>query len=225
MIRNPEPLAPIPLLGTVSDERLVVALEAVIVRDSPGSWAKNVDWDEYLIRIRNRGSEPVQIYGVTVVDSLGTPIAPGLNRRQLVAGTRAAKRRYKDEGLKVQAGVNGAVLMGAGVAAAAGTSGVGTAAMAGGSAAVVASAAVALAVGGVVRGLNNNKVSGEIKRRQTPLPIALVPSEEISAHIFFPVSPSPRKVEVQYLCGERTNTLALDTKIALHGLHLEIELE
>ncbi len=93
---------------------------------------KNVDWDEYLIRVQNLGDDSLQLTNITVVDSLGTRMEPRQNRSQLVKGTKETKRRYKGEGLKVKAGLSGGVLVGAGVVAAAGTSGVGAAAVAGG---------------------------------------------------------------------------------------------
>ncbi len=76
---------------------------------------KNADWDECLIRIQNVGDESIEIIGITVVDSLGTRIEPGLSRSQLGNASRKTKRRYKGEGLKVKAGINGGVLVGAGV--------------------------------------------------------------------------------------------------------------
>lgn len=224
MLRSPEPLPPREPLGIVADDGLAAALDVVIVRGGPGSWAKNVDWDEYVIRVRNPGDDPLHVDGITVVDSLGTPIPPGVNRSQLVSGTREAKRRYKGEGLKVKAGVNGAVLMGAGAAAAAGTSGVGAAAMAGGGAAVGAAAVVVmvpvLAVGGAVRAVNNSKVNGEIENRQTLLPFEVTPGDEKTVHVFFPVSPSPLRVEFVYHDSLGSHTTHLDTGSALRGLHL-----
>ncbi|NIO40868.1 MAG: hypothetical protein GTO41_12205, partial [Burkholderiales bacterium] len=67
--------------------------------------------------------DSLQITSVTVVDSLGTRIAPRPNRKELVAGARETKGRYKDQGLEVKAGLSGKVLLGTGVVAAAGTSG------------------------------------------------------------------------------------------------------
>lgn len=224
LLRNPESWSPAAPIATASDERLVVTLDAVIFRAGPGSWAKNVDWDEYVIRIHNVGADSIQVDDISVVDSLGARVTPGVTRSQLVNGTRQAKRRYKGEGIKVQAGVHGGVLVGAGVVAAAGTSGIGTAAMAGGGAALGAAAIVVavpvLMVGGVARGVNNSKVNGQIERRQTLLPTQLVRGEEKSAHVFFPVSPSPLRVEFRYLDAEEHYTLILDTATALQGLHL-----
>lgn len=115
MIRRPEPVLVTQPLAAALDQHLAVELNAVIFRGGPGSWAKNADWDEYLILVRNVGDESIEIVGITVVDSLGTRIEPGLSRRQLGNGPRKMKRRDKGEGLKVKAGINGGVLVVAGV--------------------------------------------------------------------------------------------------------------
>jgi hypothetical protein len=76
-----------------------------------------------MIGVKNVGGDSLRITNIVVVDSLGTQIKPRHNRKDLVKGTKETKRRYKGEGFKVKAGVSGAVLLGAGVVAAAGTSG------------------------------------------------------------------------------------------------------
>ncbi len=115
MIRRPEPVLVTQPLAAALDQHLAVELDAGIFRGDPGSWAKNADWEEYLNRVRNVADESIEIVGITVVDSLGTRIEPGLSRSQLVNASRKTRRRYKGEGLKVKAGINGAVLVGAGV--------------------------------------------------------------------------------------------------------------
>ena len=37
-------------LGLASDQQKKATLDWVIIRDEPGMWAKNADWDEYLLR-------------------------------------------------------------------------------------------------------------------------------------------------------------------------------
>lgn len=211
-------------LATAADENLSVTLDWVIFRDGPGTWAKNVDWDEYLIRVQNLGDDPLQVTGISVVDSLGTQIQPRDNRKDLVKGAKETKRRYKGEGLKVKAGFSGAALAGTGFVIAAGTSGLGTAAMAGGGAATGAAGVVllvpVLAVGGIVRGVNNSKVNNQIESRQTLLPVVLQFEEEKSLNIFFPLSPSPRQIQITYVDPEGEHTLIVDTQAALEGLHL-----
>ncbi len=226
VLKQPEPLEVAQPLATAADQNLNASLNWVIFRDGPGTWAKNVDWDEYLIRVQNLGDESLQITNITVVDSLGTRIDPQYDRSELVKGTKETKRRYKGEGLKIKAGLSGKVLVGTGVVLAAGTSGIGAAmAMGGGGATAGAAAGVvllipALAVGGIVRGVNNSKVNNEIESRQTLLPIELQNGEELNLDIFFPLSPSPGHVEISYLDSRGAHTLIIDTQAALEGLHL-----
>ncbi len=224
VLKEPKSLVITEPLASNADQHLSATLDWVIFRDGPGTWAKNVDWDEYMFRVRYLGADSVQLTSIVVMDSLGTAIVPRTSRRQLVKGTKETKRRYKGEGLRVKAGVSGAVLVGAAVYAAAGSSGLGAAAVAGGGAAAGAAAVVVLvpvlAVGGIVRGVNNSKVNGEIEIRQTLMPVELSADEEKVLHIYFPLSPSPQRVEIAYLINDEEHTLFIDTRAALDGLHL-----
>ena len=223
VLKEPEPLAITQSIADALDDSLLARLDWIIYRDGPGTWAKNVDWDEYMIGVKNVSGDALRMTDIIVVDSLGTQVDPRLNRKDLVKGTKETKRRYKDEGLKVKAGVSGAVLLGAGVVAAAGTSGLGAAAMAGGGAAAGAAAAVvlvpALAVGGVVRGINNSKVNNQIEIRQTKLPIDLSEQEQENLVLFFPLVPSPRQIELTYVDTRGEHKLIVDTQSSLEGLH------
>jgi len=224
ILKEPEPLAIGDSIAAGSDQRLSAALDWVIFRDGPGTWARNADWDEYLIRVENAGDDSLQIIDIAVVDSLGVEVNSREDRRQLIKGTKETERRYRDDGIKVKAGLSGTVLVGASVAAAAGTSGLGAAAMAGGGAAAGAAAVVvlvpALAVGGIARGVNNGKVNVEIESRQTPLPLMLVAGEKKSLNVFFPLAPSPQEILVTYADSQGQYMLAIDTRTALEGLHL-----
>jgi hypothetical protein len=224
VLKKPEPLVVTQSLATASDQGVAATLDWVIFRDGPGTWAKNVDWDEYMIGVENVGGDSLRVTNIIIVDSLGTQIEPRQDRKQLVKDTKETKRRYKGEGLKVKAGVSGGVLVGAGVVAAAGTSGLGAAAMAGGGAAAGAAAVVVLvpvlAVGGVFRGINNSKVNKQIESRQTLLPIVLEEEEKKNLVLFFPLSPSPLRIEISYVDRRGDHTLIVDTQAALDGLHL-----
>ena len=225
VLKNPEAHVVTQELVTGSDQTLSADLDWVIVRDGPGTWAKNVDWDEYLITVRNVGGESIRITNITVLDSLGTRVESRNDRKQLVKGTKETKRRYKGEGLQVKAGWGTGTLFAAGAASVAG------------SAAVVASAGVfsstagvaatgglillpAFAVGGVVRGVNNGRVNKQIESRQTPLPLVLQDDEDQTIHAFFPLTPSPIQIEVPYVDSEGDHILVVDTQAALEGLHL-----
>ena len=229
VLRKPEPLAVTPSLAAASDQRLAATLDWVIVRDGPGAWAKNVDWDEYLIRVQNLSDEPIRVTNITVSDSLGTRIDIGRNRRQLVEGTKQTKRRYKDERLKVKAGVSAGLLMATGGVSAAAAAAVGMSAVVGYSSAASLSSALvtgtivapALVIGGFVRGVNNSKVNRRIQSRQTRLPAVLREDEEKSLDIFFPLAPSPRQIELTYIDSKGHHIVVIDTRTALDRLHLE----
>jgi hypothetical protein len=225
VLKEPEPLVVTQPLATASDQHLSVTLDWVIVRDGPGTWAKNVDWDEYLLRVQNLAGDSIRVTNITILDSLGTRIETGDSRKQLVKGTKKTKRRYKGEGLKVKAGVSAGTLLAAGAVTAVTVASVGGAVALGGSA-LAAGAATGvllvpvLAVGGVFRGVNNSKVNTQIESRQTLLPFELQDEVENSLHVFFPLAPSPRQLELTYVDSRGEHTLIVDTQAALEGLHL-----
>ncbi len=225
VLKQSEPLVVTQPLATASDQHLSVTLDWVIVRDGPGTWAKNVDWDEYLLRVQNLGDDSIRVTNIAVLDSLGTRIEPGDSRKQLVKGTKKTKRRYKSEGLKVKAGVSPGILLAAGAVTAVTVVSAGSAVALGGSAlaAGVATGLLlvpVLAVGGVFRGVNNSKVNNQIEFRQTLLPVELQDEVENSIHVFFPLAPSPRQLELTYVDSRGEHTLIVDTQVALDGLHL-----
>lgn len=224
VLKESQPIQTTQPLAAASDEQISVALDWVIVRDGPGTWARNADWDEYLLRVNNLTDDALEITSITLLDSLGTRIDTDNSRRKLVKGARKTKRRYKDEGLEVRAGA------GAGIMVVAGTASFGAGGMLafGGSAVGAAGLMVAapvLAVGGVLRGVNNSKVNKEIETRQTLLPISLQREEEKSLDIFFPLTPSPRQVELTYVDSQGEHTLVVDTLTTFGGLHLVQEAE
>lgn len=232
VLKKPEPLKTTQPLAVASDPRLATTLDWVIVRAGPGTWAKNADWDEYLLRFKNLTDSPMQITNVWVYDSLGTQINRQLDRRALVKGAKGTKRRYRDSDIKVKAGMGTGKMLAAG--AAVGVVGFGLAlgaaapsfgapAAAGGGAVVAGAvllAAPVIVFLGIKKGVNNRKVNSEIIRRQTVLPLALPSSDEVSAKLFFPLSPSPTHVEVIYTDTEGEYRLVIDTQEALDGLHL-----
>jgi hypothetical protein len=169
---------------------------------------------------------------LTVVDSLDTRIEPQLGRKQLVKNSKQTARRYKDSGVKVKAGRGVGTMLIAGAAVTAVGFGAATAVafstmggMAAGSAGAAAGGLLllgpALAVGGIVRGVNNSKVNNEIELRQTTLPLEVPASEEIGLDVFFPLAPSPGIVELLYTDATGEHRLIIDTSEALGGLHIE----
>jgi len=212
-------------LVSASNEEIDATLHWVIFRDGPGSWARNVDWDEYQLVINNNNDFSLQLTGISVVDSLGARIEPLQSRRELVRATREVIGRYEDDGLEVRAGFSGATLIGTSVAGAGTLSALGSSLALGSTAAGVGFLAVfaavpVLATGGVVRSVNRSRVNEEIERRQTVLPISLSAGEERLLHVFFPLAPSPRRILVEYENESGQHTLSIDTTEVLEGLHL-----
>ena len=227
VLKEPEPLEVVNPLATATDDAIAISLYWVIFRDGPGAWAKNVDWDEYLLSMRNLTKDPLQIAEISVVDSLGFRINSAASRKELVKGSKQVKRRYKDQGLRIRAGASGGRLVATGL-------GAGTIAVAsGGSIMTASSAAMAgtaaglviapvLLTGGIIRGVNNRKVNGQIEARHSSLPHLLRDGQEQRLDVFFPVTPSPQRVEVKYFDAEGNDRLiVLNTRSALNGLHLE----
>ena len=59
VLKEAQPIQTTQPLATVSDQQVTAILDWVIVRDGPGTWAKNADWDEYLLRIRNLSEQSI----------------------------------------------------------------------------------------------------------------------------------------------------------------------
>jgi hypothetical protein len=237
VLKEPQSMQTTQPLAAVSDQRVTATLDWVIVRDGPGTWARNADWDEYLVSVRNQSDQPIQIMQLVVVDSLGTHIYSQPGRKQLVKNSKKTAKRYKTSGVKVKAGMGVGGMLASGAAVTAAGVGVAVASMGpvlgGASAGAGAGAAVggllvlgpALAVGGVVRGVNNSKVNNQIELRQTVLPLEIPASEEIGLDAFFPLAPSPKRVELIYTDATGKHSLVIDTSTALDGLHIEAPTE
>jgi hypothetical protein len=230
VLKDPQPmheattLAPQPPLASGGDNKLIVHLTWVIFRDGTGSWARNADWDEYLLVASNSSGETLRITGASVYDSLGTRMAADDDRKRLVKASRKTSQRYKESGVEVMAGVTPGTLL---YASAAGY-GIGTAVVS--SAAIYSSAfalalaalalAPVLAVGGVVKASNNNEVAKEIQRRHTDLPVDIDAGDQLALDLFFPLAPSPQRVELTYVDGQGEHIIVIDTRESLDGLHI-----
>ena len=233
VLSEPQPLENTQPLATAGDQNVSATLIWVIVRDGPGTWAKNADWDEYLVNVMNGSGESIQIIDVTIVDSLGVRQANNADYKELVDESYKTTKRYKDSHLEVKAGigigtvlaVTGASLAGAGALATAAAPV--SAIMTGGALIGVAAAAGAIVVLvpsvvgiGTVRYINRKKVAEEIEKRHTALPVNIKSHENLSLDVFFPLAPSPTQLEITYMIAGVKETLVVNTSKALNGLHL-----
>jgi hypothetical protein len=226
-------------LVTASDQNVSAELIWVIVRDGPGTWAKNVDWDEYLVNVVNESGEAIRIIDVTIVDSLGVRQATNADYKELVNESKETTKRYKDSNLTVKAGIGFGTMMAVGGATIIGAGYVGSAAAAAslmsvgmGGASAGATVAAATVVGGlvvlvpavvgigIVRSNNRNKVAREIRKRHTLLPVTINSHQDLLLDIFYPLAPSPTQLAITYMVAGVEETLVVNTTEALNGLHL-----
>lgn len=227
---KPVPQRELPL-AVAADATLAAQLDFIVVRNGPGAWAKNGDWDEYLMRVRNTSTSAVELRAVEVTDSQGHVASKLDDRAALVSASKLTEKRYRRSGVKVVAGRGGDGLLVAGMGAGALGYGAATAASTGllvaagyTGAGLVASGAIlaspVLLGVGIVRLVNNSKVDDRIESRATPLPVTIPAGSDVLLDVFFPISPSPRSVTFHYRTAQGDRQLQIDTSGVLAGLHL-----
>ena len=221
---QPVPLEPKSAIASAADVRLSARIDAVIVRDGPGSWSKNADWDEYLLHVHATSGWSLDITRVVVVDSLGKRHKPRAYMKELADESKEIASRYEDEDLDVTANAGAALFWTGyfvgGASAAAGLATLGTAGAASGAAAGGLLVAPVLMTAGVVVAAQEYQVQREIDRRNTLLPLTLAAQQDLPATLYFPIAPSPQRVEVTYTDPAGEHVLAIETVTALAGLHL-----
>ncbi|HAK52398.1 MAG TPA: hypothetical protein DCM54_10930 [Gammaproteobacteria bacterium] len=235
MLKEPLPVQLKETLASVTDNGIEVSLDWVIVRNGTGSWAGNADWDEYLISVTNRGLTPIRITEVIIVDSLGEPVPPEMNRKALVKASKKSLKRYKKQGIKVIAGIGMGTMIASGVAISVLGGGLAIA----GAEAMLLSAGMGGAAGGagilgglvllgpfivagvVVRGVRHSAVNKHIEVRQTLLPHDVVVKSSAQLDVFFPITPGPVRVQITYESEAGEQIVSLETKAILQELHLK----
>lgn len=229
ILKEEKPLVIDQSIASASNGAIEVDVDWVIVRDGPGTWAKNADWDQYLITVRNRGNEEIRVTGFEVIDSLGFALAANDSRSKLVKGSKKTSKRYRAEGVKTRAGLGAAGLMAAGGVAYVGGMSLGAATVYGGSAMAAGTAvtgilvAPVLVTGGIIRGVNNGKVNRAISERQTDFPALVGAGSETGMEFFVSLAPSPQEVRISYEDASGSHTMSVVTAELLAGLHIELD--
>lgn len=218
VLKESRPLESPGVVAEAKDARILASIETVILRNGPGTWARDAEWDEYLIRIRALSDEAVEIREIVIFDALDQRIKARSDRGDLVDGTREIERRYQQSGQLVrdrEGNVWGAV--GAGV---------------GGAAIIVASAAPATIAGAatfftagfvaVIAGahfagaaVERMLINAEIKRRHTTLPVTVPSGKEASLDLFFPITPLSGRTQVVYADRHGEHRLDIGIRAAL----------
>lgn len=227
-------------LASAEDPNIAAALNWVTINNGPGAWAKNAWWDEYHLTMTNTSDQPLELVSLTLVDALAKEVDSLSDRKALVKQSRKVVRRFKDADLKVKPGAGGtglvlagtgALVVGSAAAAAIAAAEVTTvlfslgtasysaplALTAGATAAVVA--APVLIVSGVVKGSRNRRVNRRIEETQSDFPVVLDAGASADLQVFFPVTPGPTSLHLQYRRADNEYLLEVDTQDALGQLH------
>jgi hypothetical protein len=224
---------PLPARDTIigwadtAPDGLHVELHQVIVRNGAGSWLRDANWDEYVVRLANHSAAPLRIERFELQSArLVGVVACSTSRTQLEKQSSATLRTLKDAGIVAGAGV-----VSAGAAAGAAVAVVGTGGTIVASAAAAAAGIVLLPVGLVTGGVYVHKkhkrerldhalIDEQLAQRSFELPYELAAAADVSKSTFFPITPAPTQLVIGYaMAGEPHDlTLALPS---LAGVHLK----
>lgn len=233
LLSEPQPMDLSNPLLVVSDESIQASLLGVVVRDGSGTWARNADWDEYLLTIANLSDSAIEINQIQLTELLGVVLEADSDRRKLVSMSRDALDRYEDSDLEITSGIGAGTVLTAGGAvvvvgtaaavAAAPAAALGGAAAIGTGPALVAGAVLlspVFAIAGLRRISNASKVSRVIEERSTDFPLTIQSGEEVLVDLFYPLAPSPQQLEIKYQTDDTEKGLILVTDNVLSGLHM-----
>jgi len=82
--------------------RFDATLISVITYNGPGSWKRNAFWDEYVVTIRNTGSDPMTIGAAGLTDSAGTIRAAGIAPWALEEESKRLEDKYPGRGYRIR---------------------------------------------------------------------------------------------------------------------------
>lgn len=225
LVKEPEFIQIPHHLAMSTDDAVTASLYWVVVPNGPGTWVEDAEWDEYFINVSNNATADIQINSVIVIDSLGTRLASSHTLKNLAEESKQTENRYRDMGIAMRAGYRPVTLPG--TTAVGGTADTQTRRIMAASpiwatrpvmAAVIA---VPFSVGTMVYGgVVNKKISEEIQKRSSSMPVRISTSESHSLDLFFPLAPSPTAVEINYTANKIEHSLVLDTTESLKSLHL-----
>ncbi len=196
---------------------LTAELNTVIVFHGAGSWKREAYWDEYVVSLVNQGQSAIAVDGAVLDSSAILAQTPGSDPWAIEKHShKILKDQTLDRRLVADAGPGLAVL-----GLETGAVALGAAAVATGSAAAVAGATVAVValpvfvVGSGIREVTAPyAIQKEFNRRRLPLPLELQPGETRQGSLFFPITPGPQRLELDF----RSEGSAQSVSIALAPL-------
>lgn len=200
-------------------DRLEAKLVTVITYNGPGSWKRNAFWDEYVVTLRNPGSEPVTIATVGLTESDGTVRGAGAAPWTLEKESRSLEQKYRRAGIAFVRNTAPALLIVGGGAAAVASAGVFSAAAA--TAATMTVVALPMYYVAVLTINHSNKVAMEkqFTLRRLVEPLTIAPGETRTGSFFFPMVPSPRSLSLHWSDSANRGDAAVELDF-LRDLHI-----
>jgi hypothetical protein len=226
VLRQPVPGAVTDLGWTASGpDGVTLEVDRIIVRNTGGSWVRDANWDEYVLTVKNASAVPVRIGEFSLYSAkLPAPEKSTTSREQLEARSGTTLRDLRDAG----------IVAGAGAA----TAGVIVAIMGTGGTLVTGAAATAVVAGVFVFPValvgstvylverhhrdRNDRVLIEHKLLERGFSVLteLTPGVPVTRSAFFPITPAPSRLVLEYTAGGEARRLSLDLP-DLAGLHLK----
>jgi hypothetical protein len=200
---------------------LTAELNTLIVSQGPGSWRREAYWDEYVVSIVNQGQTPITIDGVVLDSSAIAAQTPGSDPWEI---EKQSEKILKQQGHHRKIVADAGPLLAFTGLEVAGT-GLAATALATGSSAAIAGATVAavalpvFAVGSVVRGITAPYgIQKEFNRRRLAFPLELQPGETRQGSLFFPITPGPQRLELDFHSegGAQSDSIDLAPLANLH---------
>lgn len=198
-------------------------LATLIVCGGPGSWKREALWDEYVVMLRNPGTEPVTLTAAELTDFADNARSCGADPWKLEGQSKALCKEYDRAGVTFIRSATPAVLTIGGFAA-------GSAA----TAALLSTSTVTITVlqgplalvtvpGYIIgRTLANREdksdIEAEFNIRRLVLPVTLAPGQTRTGCLFFPMVPNPRALRLDWRFAHGQGAAVLDLAF-LHGLH------
>ena len=203
----------VPLNLSAQQQPLTAELNTLIVFQGPGSWKREAYWDEYVVSLVNQGQVAITVYSAVLDSSAIASQTPGTDPWAL---EKQSHKILKDQtlGRQLVAGAGGAL---AAFGIEAGALALGGLAVATGSAAAVAGATVAVValpvfmIGSGIRLFTAPRaIEKEFARRGLALPLELQPGETRQGSLFFPITPGPQRLQLNFRGDGTAQSLAID---------------
>ncbi len=215
--KNTPPIQPLNVKFPASV--LDASLYAEISFGAPGSWKREAYWDEYVVTLHNDSDHPINVSAATLSDYAGVARPPGTDPWKLERESKTLEKRYRDNGVAfARMAAPRVIATTAEPTVAAG--------IVGSSGAAVAATVTAVAIpvyGATILGINmhnRSAIKKEFDRRRLSLPLAIGPGESRTGSLFFPMTPNPQALALEWSSSASNDVTMLDLHF-LEGLHVK----